>query len=166
MTSEAKFTVRWNRRNQRWQWRSSDGRWRPYFLRDCPLCGRHWVGSGMAAACNECHRACRDQLRNARKIVASVIAKARKAGQLPDLSAGSIACVDCGRPAQVFDHRDYSRPMDVDPVCRSCNSRRGSANDVAHLRIRNRVALASVMPPSTGRLMAEPPAGGPRAEAP
>jgi hypothetical protein len=40
---------------------------------------------------------------------------------------GSIACTDCGNPACQYDHRDYSRPLDVDPVCRSCNKKRGTA---------------------------------------
>lgn len=38
---------------------------------------------------------------------------------------GSIPCVDCGRPAKVYDHRDYSRPLDVEPVCKGCNKKRG-----------------------------------------
>lgn len=35
------------------------------------------------------------------------------------------ACVDCGAVAEVYDHRDYSKPLDVQPVCRSCNLKRG-----------------------------------------
>lgn len=34
-------------------------------------------------------------------------------------------CVDCGRKAQQYDHRDYRKPLAVDPVCRSCNLARG-----------------------------------------
>ena len=41
--------------------------------------------------------------------------------------AKSLTCVDCGRQARDYDHRDYSRPLDVQPVCRSCNLRRGPA---------------------------------------
>ena len=36
-------------------------------------------------------------------------------------------CVDCGRLATVHDHRDWRLPLQVDLVCHSCNSRRGSA---------------------------------------
>jgi hypothetical protein len=36
-------------------------------------------------------------------------------------------CVDCGAPAVFYDHRDYDKPFDVVPVCRSCNIRRGTA---------------------------------------
>lgn len=40
---------------------------------------------------------------------------------------GSVPCVDCGATAEVYDHRDYTRPLDVDPVCMCCNAKRGSA---------------------------------------
>lgn len=35
-------------------------------------------------------------------------------------------CVDCGETAQCYDHRDYRKPMMVDPVCFKCDSKRGS----------------------------------------
>lgn len=34
-------------------------------------------------------------------------------------------CEDCGEPAIAYDHRDYSRPLMVEPVCTGCNIRRG-----------------------------------------
>lgn len=40
------------------------------------------------------------------------------------------ACVDCGLPAQAYDHRYYSHPLEVDPVCLSCNNKRGPALDI------------------------------------
>lgn len=46
-------------------------------------------------------------------------------GVLPP--AKSLRCADCGAQAQQYDHRDYSKPLDVDPVCRSCNAKRGCA---------------------------------------
>lgn len=36
-------------------------------------------------------------------------------------------CVDCGRLAQCYDHRDYNWPLRVEPVCRRCNALRGPA---------------------------------------
>jgi len=39
----------------------------------------------------------------------------------------SFRCVDCGGPASQYDHRDYGRPLDVIPVCRRDNLRRGPA---------------------------------------
>lgn len=43
----------------------------------------------------------------------------------------SHTCVDCGKPAQCYDHRDYFKPLDVEPVCNNCNKKRGPAlNDI------------------------------------
>lgn len=37
-------------------------------------------------------------------------------------------CVDCRtKPAVDYDHRDYTKPLEVDPVCRRCNLMRGHA---------------------------------------
>ena len=36
-------------------------------------------------------------------------------------------CEDCGKRASEYDHRDYNKPLDVVPVCRSCNHWRGPA---------------------------------------
>lgn len=55
----------------------------------------------------------------------SAVNKAVKKGLLPRVS--TQVCVDCGRQAQVYDHRHYGRPLDVVPVCRSCNTKRGQA---------------------------------------
>ena len=44
-------------------------------------------------------------------------------GKLP--KATDFECVDCGEPAQEYDHRDYTKPLEVDPVCRSCHVERG-----------------------------------------
>jgi hypothetical protein len=41
--------------------------------------------------------------------------------------ARQLSCVDCGDAARDYDHRDYSKPLEVVPVCRSCNQRRGPA---------------------------------------
>ena len=41
--------------------------------------------------------------------------------------ASCYKCVDCGANATDYDHRDYNKPLDVEPVCRSCNIRRGNA---------------------------------------
>lgn len=34
-------------------------------------------------------------------------------------------CVDCGKPAQGYDHRNYYYPIRVDSVCQPCNAKRG-----------------------------------------
>lgn len=52
--------------------------------------------------------------------------KAIQAGALAPLD-GHIPCMDCGAPEAQYDHRDYNRPLDVEPVCGSCNRNRGPA---------------------------------------
>jgi len=55
------------------------------------------------------------------------VQKAILKGQLPSLRKTPTPCVDCGRRATAYDHRDYSRPTDVEPVCSRCNQKRGPA---------------------------------------
>jgi hypothetical protein len=50
-----------------------------------------------------------------------------RTGKIP--RARDMTCSDCGEPAQVYDHRDYSMPKDVTPVCRKCNASRGTAKN-------------------------------------
>lgn len=44
---------------------------------------------------------------------------------LPELAR--LLCVDCGKPAEAYDHRNYEKPLEVVPVCSGCNSKRGPA---------------------------------------
>jgi hypothetical protein len=60
------------------------------------------------------------------------VARAIRHGELPHPS--TLKCVDCGSPAQVYDHRDYDKPLQVEPVCRGCNCRRGPAKQLDHLK--------------------------------
>lgn len=53
------------------------------------------------------------------------VARAKRAGLLP--SPRAFGCMDCEAPAIEYDHRDYSKPLQVDPVCRRCNLNRGPA---------------------------------------
>jgi len=43
-------------------------------------------------------------------------------GIIPKASA--LKCVDCGTQAKEYDHRDYSKPKDVDAVCEKCHTKR------------------------------------------
>lgn len=52
----------------------------------------------------------------------------------------TCACVDCGVIAEQYDHRDYNRPLDVEPVCRKCNVRRGPAVGSPSQRMRKSIA--------------------------
>lgn len=47
------------------------------------------------------------------------------------LPAASQRCVDCGARARDYDHRDYTKPLEVVPVCRPCNKRRGPGHPYA-----------------------------------
>ena len=52
------------------------------------------------------------------------------------LAASKCKCVDCGAQAEHYDHRDYEKPLDVEPVCRKCNNARGPAIGVKWMRER------------------------------
>jgi len=58
---------------------------------------------------------------------AKVIGAIRR-GELPRLSKVEVLCVDCRRRrATDYDHRDYAKPLEVEPVCHWCNKKRGPA---------------------------------------
>lgn len=54
-----------------------------------------------------------------------MVGLAVRLGYLKQIS--QCLCVDCGAAATDYDHRDYNKPLDVEPVCRSCNFKRGPA---------------------------------------
>jgi len=56
-----------------------------------------------------------------------LVKKAVKSGVLPHLKKTKVKCVDCGKRATDYDHRDYTQPLRVNPVCHSCNIGRGPA---------------------------------------
>lgn len=53
------------------------------------------------------------------------VSHARAMGRLPPPS--DYSCADCGAQAVCYDHRDYNKPLDLTPVCASCNLKRGRA---------------------------------------
>jgi hypothetical protein len=57
------------------------------------------------------------------------VSRAIRIGYLRKLD-GTVRCVDCGAPAVGYDHRDYYRPLWVDPVCARCNALRGPAHSL------------------------------------
>lgn len=80
---------------------------RHHFAKQCFACHTAWAKrTGAGAAC-------------------TAVYAAIKSGRLAHPSA--CQCADCGKPATDYDHRDYSKPLDVQPVCRSCNKLRGPA---------------------------------------
>ena len=54
-----------------------------------------------------------------------LIWKAKQEGFIP--AASDSNCLDCGVQASEYDHRDYDKPYNVEPVCRRCNAIRGMA---------------------------------------
>lgn len=60
-----------------------------------------------------------------RRVAQNAVKAAVKRGALPDLRKVPVKCADCGERATCWDHRDYRAPLDVSPVCKGCNNRRG-----------------------------------------
>jgi len=69
----------------------------------------------------------RQKLYSLRREAAHKVHRAIIQGKLPRLTNGNVRCVDCQKKAQHYDHRDYTKPLTVEPVCQGCNFRRGLA---------------------------------------
>lgn len=121
----------------RWDWRYNKWR-RVYvcqngyrrvqseFLSKCIECGDLYFAHQAKGTCWDCSYERYRKLCSIGGKAARVVKKAVKDGLLPVLD-GSIPCKDCGKPACDYDHREYAKPLEVDPVCRSCNALRGPA---------------------------------------
>jgi hypothetical protein len=88
--------------------------------RDCPLCGSHDAIHTNAKRCIRCS----DAIEKIRENAGRQVREAVRLGEL--LRQRDCICVDCGKQAQAYDHRDYFQPMVVEPVCNGCNFRRPS----------------------------------------
>lgn len=90
-------------------------------MKACCYCGDKTKREPNAIYCWPCYDARQPAL------LAGVAAtrKAIREGLLAPID--ECYCVDCGAFAEMYDHRDYAKPLDVDPVCRRCNIRRGPA---------------------------------------
>ena len=93
----------------------------------CCVCGvAHQVAGGTAGfVCAQCKPASHFTLQP-KYLAHKAVAQARRAGLIA--SPRQYQCADCTSPATEYDHRDYSKPLAVEPVCRGCNVRRGPAN--------------------------------------
>jgi len=87
----------------------------------CKRCGLEPQYSHALQLCSHCRQTHRIIAGNAHQIVAKAI-KAKKL-----LPPETLTCTDCDKPATCYDHRDYDKPLDVEPVCRLCNLKRGEA---------------------------------------
>jgi Zn finger protein HypA/HybF involved in hydrogenase expression len=74
---------------------------------------------------------CRNLAIRIQSYATATVKKAIRLGKLNRPSEHE--CFDCGKPATQYDHRDYSKPLQVAPVCRSCNAKRGGATNWAFL---------------------------------
>lgn len=84
----------------------------------CVICGG-WARTRRSKFCLECLTG------SCPSSVSSAVATAIRRGDLKPIR--ECVCVDCGAPARHYDHRDYNKPVDVEPVCKSCNARRPPA---------------------------------------
>lgn len=105
-----------------------------YWLAPCGMCGAEAHLANAKGLCLECRVAHDRRLVAIRWKAHHLVWRAIRDGELPRLD-GLIRCVDCGAPAVVYDHRSYAEPLKVDPVCKSCNGRRGPALETAALVI-------------------------------
>lgn len=91
----------------------------------CIRCSKQYEEGrlGRSRMCRPCSFANIDESKTASRQVRRAIRR----GEMERADAHS--CVDCGKQARDYDHRDYLKPLDVVPVCRGCNVRRGTALD-------------------------------------
>ena len=96
--------------------------------RSCIVCGEQIPREQGRCQSDYCSIACSDAVGAMRAKVSRLVARHVARGAIPP--ASHFVCVDCGSPAVDYDHRHYLSPLDVVPVCRSCNLKRRSAVDV------------------------------------
>ena len=104
-----------------------------YFLREasgkrCLVCDATFSDWGFCCSSN-----CIGIMNDARAQSIAAVFKAVRKGLLPRITE-TTRCVDCGGRAKEYEHRDYGKPLDVQPVCRSCNHKRGPARVTVELR--------------------------------
>jgi hypothetical protein len=87
----------------------------------CPSCKREFAKIANQTRC----RPCSELVDYWRQWAYRKITKAIKNSRL--YPPKMLNCTDCGRPATGYDHRDYERPLAVEPICTQCNLKRGVA---------------------------------------
>jgi hypothetical protein len=91
---------------------------------NCAFCNHEILGRHhLAKTCLSCSTHSDDRTGGLAAI--NAVSKAVRNGILAPVK--TLICVDCGSQAQCYDHRDYNKPLEVVPVCRKFNFRRGSA---------------------------------------
>ena len=116
-------TMTWNRQRQEWDIEYHAGPPVPRLIK-CARCGEQKRVPNLGnkrAYCNVCQPIARITRGRAQFTVLRAI----RSGRLRPVT--DFKCVDCAAPATVYEHRRYDRPLEVVPVCRSCNVKRGPA---------------------------------------
>ena len=98
--------------------------------RECLKCGGDNSRSS-GPYCIDCRNQRQAEMASIRSRASSAVTAAVRRGALRNLRADHIPCVECGKRATTYDHRDYSKPLEVDPVCRRCNRIRPPAPQTA-----------------------------------
>ena len=95
----------------------------PTYTGTCRACGGQYSRrNARAMFCIDC--CLRGGIAPQRRAI-SQVRLAVQAGLLKNIR--ELPCVACGAPARAYDHRDYAKPLEVEPVCFSCNYHRGPA---------------------------------------
>ena len=89
----------------------------------CQHCGETRQRFSKSKYCLSCNWAKRHPLAGT---ASNLVSCAVQRGDLPRVD--TLICTDCDKQATDYDHRDYNKPLEVDPVCRGCNGRRGPAH--------------------------------------
>lgn len=100
--------------------------------RQCARCGGD-IPSSRRKGSPYCSCKCAADMTRLAQKAGAIVGAAKRRGELPRLD-GSVACIDCGKPAKHYEHRDYHKPLDVVPVCQSCNIKRGPVHTFSLFR--------------------------------
>lgn len=108
----------------------------------CGDCGKRFPRAGAGQVrCNPCSWIVEPGF----SFVKNQVSKAVRSGELPNLKATYVPCTDCGSRADRYDHRDYLKPLSVDPVCHQCNRLRGPGANLMVLSQMSRSARTGLL---------------------
>lgn len=84
-------------------------------------------------------RRCYYEFEKVKQRAHGIVCRARLRGKL--LDPKTLKCTDCDKPAVFYDHPDYRNPLEVEPVCRGYNKRRGTGLPYCRPRLNPGVKL-------------------------
>lgn len=89
-------------------------------MKRCLSCNKRFDRLVSLGRCLDCHY----EYDKAKGRAHGAVRAAIRDGLLPH--AKTLPCADCGGLSREYDHRDYTQPLNVAPVCHGCNLRRGA----------------------------------------